>query len=145
MKHVLWVLLFAAGLTMPARAQVLRRIDPSQIADVSGKIVGMPVLTPGTVAEPTRPLPTSELSDKRRALRGPVETKTVDTELRHYSIVATRVVPQTNFKAGRAVLPEKLPATTVVENRRAEIRDRTIRAGTPSGAEELRQQLLAPH
>jgi hypothetical protein len=132
-------------LSVAASAQVLRPIDPRRTADASGKAVEMPTINFGTLPQPTRTEPVSPLTGQMREPGKTVETKRVDTTALQYATLPSKVLPQTNFTAKRAVVTGALPAADTVKTPRADIEKRVIRPVTPAGAEELKKQLNEPH
>lgn len=145
------VALLAGGF---AWADVFTPIDVNKQADVNGQTLSMPVLNPGTVGQPTRSQPVSPLTRKRAESGKAVETRRVDDlETLQFPMVETKVVPQANFSAKRAMIADdvidarRVP-TSNVEHKRATVHGRVIRPLTPAGEQELKDQFRkgpAPH
>ena len=147
MKSCLVIIALSLWLVGPATAGVLRGIDPSQTADVSGKTVTLPNADLNkTIALPTRDLPTAPVSTKQHETRGTIETRSVDLstlELRQVE-TATRRFPQSNFTAKRAAITDHIIPGKTVPTGAAPVTNRVIRTGTPAEQDELRQQLKHP-
>ena len=133
-------------LAVDASAQILRPIDPKQIADVTGKKADLETLKFDTLQQPTQTEPVTPLSGKMRTVPATIANKQVNLpESPSFEMVPTKTIPHQNFTAKRATLPDNLPAMTATKPPDAKINQRVIKPFTPAGSEELKKQLNTPH
>ena len=132
----------ALAWTLPGSAQVLKPIDPNKAADIDRKFIDPGVVGLKTLLQPTntssgRVVPQKTLGFSR------VETKWMDTETLRRSTISTDThsLTRSNFSAKRAVVTDSVRDEKTLDYPNAPIKDRTIRAFTPMGQEELKRQL----
>lgn len=129
-----------------AWADVFTPIDVNKQADVNGRAVEMPVVNFDALPQPTRAFPVASQSDRRAEPGKPVEAKTVNFDTLQFSTIETKVIPQANYTAKRAIIKDETIVTErrdspTAETHRAKINERVIRPVTPEGERELKQQL----
>jgi hypothetical protein len=133
-------------LAATASAQVLRPVDPSKLAEASGKKADVQTLKLDTLDQPTRAESTAPQSDKTPNMPAWNGSRAADISgSLPLEMYPTTTIPHQNFTAKRAVLPDKAPSTKPIKSEPANINKRVIKPFTPAGAEELKQQLNTPH
>jgi hypothetical protein len=129
-------------LAVNASAQILRQIDMNQMSDYSGKQADVQTLQFDTVDKPTRTEATAPQSSKMLEKAASVGNKQADLPgMVPLEMYPTKTIPHQNFAAKRAVLPDNTPSTKPLKNEQADINKRVIKPFTPTGAEELKDQL----
>ena len=138
--------IFLTSLVTGASAGVLTPIDPHKQADVSGQTVEMNTVQFGSVPQKFQTMPVAPISGKMVDRSQTVATKNVETNIRDFPTVPSKILPMTNFTVKRASL-DKLPveteivATSDVKTDKAKINSRVIRPLTPAGHQELKDQI----
>ena len=127
----------------------LKPLDVNKVADVGGKNADLNDVQFDTISQGTRELPQSPLS------RGDLRFKNADLSTKHAGFkvlemptVSKPTVPTTNFSAKRAVgdrMNDEAQKQVEQTKQVAPITNRQIRAFTPAGEEELKDQLKDPH
>ena len=147
MKRLNFVLCcgLAMMIGMPmVRAQVFKPIDFNKRAsDIENKTVHFGDVNLGTLSPGTHGTADLPLSGKKANLKD-VNLSEVDLKmLNNFSELRMKTLPQQNFTAKRAALPNNVPpqAPLSLSHSRAPINRREIRAFTPAGEQELRKQL----
>ncbi|MGD0651359.1 MAG: hypothetical protein ABSA97_09510 [Verrucomicrobiia bacterium] len=143
MKHLLYGAVLVAAFSVSAAAQILKPLDPGKRADdINNKSVNFGNVNLRTISTGMRQTTRSSLSDKNAHFNG-VNLSDVELRLLNLSDVQMKTLPQQNFTAKRAVLPDKVPPQEQLGliHTKAPIKDRQIRAFTPAGEEELKKQL----
>jgi hypothetical protein len=141
----------AGLLSQPATALMdpLKPIDVNKQADVGSKNVNFDDVRFDTISQGTRELSKAPLSKGSLKLKNAdVRDKHADFELLEMPAVSMPVLPKANFTAKRAVVDKvNDEAQKQVDQTKqvAPITSRTIRAFTPAGEEELKNQLRDPH
>lgn len=122
-------------------AQLLKPADVNQqAADVNGKVYKTGNVELKTLTQPQRSFPHAPQSGVRMAPTQ-LEMKGVTLQQLKLSTLSKETVPLQNFAAKRAVLPEKEQDEKRIPHKTAPIKDRRLRALTPAGEEELKDQL----
>jgi len=132
-----WIVAVWAG---TARAQLLQPIDLSKEADVDHLKAVLPSLDMNTRAEPSHTLAISPLSGKQPDLKA-YETRQIDLNTTELSILTLRSMPQQNFTGQRSPVTDQMLVEPFVSTSKASVPDRQIKAYTPAGTEELKNQL----
>ena len=153
MKHKLTLLMvtLAGLLSQPVIALVdpLKPLDVNKQADVGGKNVNFDDVRFDTISQGTRELPKSPLSKSDLKLENAdLRDKHADFKMLEMSTISKPVLPKANFTAKRAVVDKvNDEAQKQVDQTKqvAPITSRQIRAFTPAGEEELKNQLKDPH
>jgi hypothetical protein len=151
-RHALLLITLAALLPALSSAQVLEQIkkpiDYHKQADVSGKTVTFGELHYGTVAQPTRPGSTTSPLSKGDLQLQRMKLNQVNLKSLDMSTVQEPTLPQVNFTAKRATADK----VNDLRNRQADqtrqkapIISHQIHPFTPSGEQELKEQLNSPH
>ena len=108
----------------------------------------MPTVHFGNVDQPTTTQAVSPLSNQLREQAGTVAGKYVDTpKTLSYSTVPTKTLPHQNFVPKRAAadVPGNVAPAKRVDDLKAKLPKLVIRPFTPTGQEELKNQLNTPH
>ena len=151
LKLTLLMVTLAGLLSQPATALVdpLKPIDVNKQADVGGKNVNFDDVRFDTISQGTRELPKAPLSKGDLKLENAdVRDKHADFKMLEMSTISRPVLPKANFTAKRAVVDKvNGEAQKQVDQTKqvAPITNRQIRAFTPAGEEELKNQLRDPH
>jgi hypothetical protein len=140
MKQVILFGLIGVALAANAGAQLIKPIDYHKIADIDTESATLPTLNLGTQAEPSRTLSVLPLSQKQPELKQ-LNQNQLDLNNADFSFINSRVLPQQNFTAKRAVVTDQLLDQPFIKTDKAPIASRQIKAYTPQGAEELKKQL----
>lgn len=129
----------------PAGAQWLRPIDPRKQADVSGKMIEADDIELKLLSHPARETPRLSLSGRGLTLKQ-IHTKAVDLQTLELRTFSTETLPQAHFSAENAAVAGKKAqqAEKHLQQPRAPINSRQIRAFEPAGEEELKKQLNEP-
>jgi hypothetical protein len=148
---ILRAVILAALLSTPARAQLLKAIDPKQQADVNGKMVNFNDLKFNTISQPTKDLPSAPLAngnlkfhnvDKKNAQFNTLDMSTISNPT-----LTEPTVAKVNFTTRRAdvdVQNDEKRKQADETTKKAPIKQRQIRPLTPAGEEELKNQLNGP-
>jgi len=136
------IMVFAA----PGPAQILKRIDPTKLADdVNGKNLQLGTAELNTIEKDTIEMNRATVSDKTAELKGNVAgLKKLELETLGLSSVAKTNLQYQNFTAKRAAVADKAQLAKDLDSLRktkAPIAKRQIRPSTPAGEEELKKQL----
>jgi exopolysaccharide biosynthesis protein len=144
--------LLAALLSTPVRAQIVKPIDPTKQADVSGKTVSFGDVQFDTLSQPARNFTDSSISkgtvkfqdvDQRKS---DIHRQKMDFRTLDMSRVSEPTMTKANFTAKRAAVDMSSEPGKQVEQtkKKAPISQRQIRPFTPSGEEDLKHQLNEP-
>jgi len=135
--------------TATALVDPLKPLDVNKQADVGGKNVNFDDVRFDTISQGTRELPQSPLSKGDLKLENAgVRDKHADFKMLEMSTISKPVLPKANFTAKRAAVDKvNDEAQKQVDQTKqvAPITSRQIRAFTPAGEEELKNQLKDPH
>lgn len=140
MKRVILFGLIGAALAADAGAQFIKPIDYRKVADIDTKSATLPTLNPNTQTEPSRTWSILPLSDKQPETKQ-LQQNQLDMNGVDFPFISTRVLPQQNFTAKRAVVSDQLLDQPFIKTDKAPITSRQIKAYTPQGTEELKKQL----
>ena len=140
MKRFILSGLLALSLVASAGAQFIKPVDYRKEADVDGKSATLPTLNLNTKSEPSHTFSVLPISDKQPELKQ-LRQNQLDLSDVDLSFINTRVLPQQNFTAKRAVVSDQLLDQPFVTTAKAPITGRQIKAYTPQGTEELKKQL----
>jgi hypothetical protein len=140
MKRVILFGLIGVALAANAWAQLVKPIDYSKIADIDTKSATLPTLNLNSQTEPSRTLSVLPMSDKQPELKQ-LQQNQLDLNNVDFSFINSRVLPQQNFTAKRAVVSDQLLDQPFIKTDKAPITSRQIKAYTPQGTEELKKQL----
>jgi hypothetical protein len=122
-------------------AQVLRTVDPTKRADdinnknVSFDDADFPTLSPGVRSTTSLPL------SGRKANYNDVNLSDAKLKSLNFTDISVKTLPQQNFTAKRAALPDKMPPQKQIIHTKAPITGRQIHPFKPGGEEELKKQL----
>jgi hypothetical protein len=151
LKLTLLMVTLAGLLSQPATALVdpLKPLDVNKQADVGGKNVNFDDVRFDTISQGTRELPQSPLSKGDLKLKNAdVRDKHADFKMLEMSTIPKPVLPKANFTAKRAAVDkvnDEAQKQAAQTKQVAPITSRQIRAFTPAGEEELKNQLKDPH
>ncbi len=140
LKRVILFGLIGVALAANAEAQFVKPIDYSKTADIDTKSATLPTLNLNTQAEPSRTLSVLPMSDKQPELKQ-LQQNQLDMNGVDFTFINTRVLPQQNFTAKRAVVTDQMLEQSFIKTDKAPITSRQIKAYTPQGTEELKKQL----
>lgn len=141
LRRPLLAALCLAGLLTSVSAGVFTPIDPHKQADVTGQTVDLPTLQFDSVAQPYRTLPGATVTGQTVDRSHTVATKNVELNTLDFARVPTKTVPLTNFTTKRAPLDQPPIETGTTPTDSAKINSRTIRPLTPTGHQELKDQI----
>jgi hypothetical protein len=149
MRRQFFIGALSAGILASAVADVFTPIDARKQADVNGKTVEMPAVNFPTVPQPVRRQPLAPVSGRLATPAGTIETKSVEMPVVQFSTVETKTISHSNFRPKRAqredaTIDAPTVTTPVVGTSRAPVTDRVIRANTPAGEQELKDQFHKP-
>jgi hypothetical protein len=128
------------GLTPLMAADFLKAVDPSRMADINSKDADLNEVDLQTVSKPTRSTPISPISGKAYDARDVTLNENALKTVRFNTVPVTDV-PNQNFSAKRAQADTNIRREKEVKKEAAAIKDRQIRAFTPKGEQELKDQL----
>ncbi len=149
----LLAVVLAASLSSPAQAQIVKPIDVTKQADVTGKTVNFGNVQFDTLSQPTRDLSGSSLS------KGNLKFQDTDQEKAEFntlgmSTISRPTLPQANFTTRRAAVDvpndearkqaDQTRKQADQTRKKAQINGRQIPAFTPAGEKELKHQLNEP-
>jgi hypothetical protein len=150
----LLAIIFAALLSAPCRAQVLKPIDRTKQADIGDKTVDLNNLRFDTISQPMSVLPQAPLSKDNLKYQDVDQKKAEFNTLGMSTISKTTLnqptVAHVNFTAKRAAVDgtsdeDRRQADQDETNRKkARINGRQIKPFDPSGEEDLKHQLNQP-
>jgi uncharacterized lipoprotein YbaY len=129
-----------AGVIQTRAADFLRPVDPSRQADINGKNASLGDLNLDSVSQPTRSTPMSPISGKAYNVKDVTLTERSLKTVR-FNTVPLADAPSRNFAAKRAQADTNVRREREVTKSEAKVRDRQIRAFTPGGEQELKEQL----
>ena len=139
--------IFAALLSAPARAQIVKPVDPTKQADVSNKTVDFGEVQFNSLSQPTSVLPGGSPLSKGNLKFHDLDQKKTEFNTLEMSTISRPTLPKANFTTRRAsidmtsdVARKQADQTT----KKAHINERQIRPLTPAGEEELKRQLNEP-
>ena len=146
-------IIFAMFLSAPVHGQIVKPIDVTKQADVTGKTVNFGNVQFDTLSQPMRDLSGSSLSkgdvkfqdvDQKKQ---DVKQKKMDFKTVDMSTVSKPTLPMANFTSKRAEVDmSNVETKKQVDQtkKQAQINERQIPAFTPTGEEDLKHQLNEP-
>ena len=146
MKRSVIIGLVVASVVVNANTQVIQPVDPEKQADVDGEAVSLPNVQFETLSQGSADFSVLALPASQPAQAADVQKKSVDLNSMSLTTLAPPMLSHTNNvfptvgASGEKFETKELSTTTS----KAPITNRQIRAFTPSGTEELKEQLNKP-
>ena len=125
--------------TATATARVFEAADPTKQADISNQIINPKNLDMKTLSSPVRSSTAAPLTKGDLKMKG-TDMKNLELKTLDLSSVPMSTLPQQNFEAKRAAAGDKMRDEKQVKTQSAKIKDRQIRAFTPAGEAEMKDQ-----
>ena len=134
-------------LSTPAHAQILKPIDTTKQADVTGKTVNFGNVQFGTLSQPTSILPSSSPLSNGNLKFQDTDQKKAEFNTLGMPSISRPTLPQANFSTRRAAADvpcDQARKQAEQTKKKAQINGRQIHPFTPGGEEELKHQLNQP-
>ena len=127
MKHLLYGAVLVAAFSFSAAAQILKPVDPTKQADdINNKNIDLGDVDLKTISPGMRQTEQSPLSGRKVNLK---DVNLSETQLRSLNLSDTsmKTLPQQNFTAKRAALPDKVPPQEQLKSSTRRRRSKTAR------------------